>query len=139
MRQFTVSETHYQVLQAQVTVLHITMQQAALEPLHLDLAQAMIPVDCVSYQAQYTMGTLTLDTLEKTGVQEVTGHAYHGKTHWAMSQVILQQPMITAGTRMQQRLSFQFLTKALKTATQHNKLMTSLLFRKHTTVALTLE
>ena len=80
MRQFTALETLYQVLQAQVTVQRITKHQAVLEPLHLDLALVTTLVDCASYQVPFTMEIPTLVIQEKTGVQEVTGHAFHGRT-----------------------------------------------------------
>jgi hypothetical protein len=85
------------------------------------------------------MVTLTLEILEKIGVQEQIGHAFHGRMLTGMSLETLQPLQTTSGIQIPPRLFFQFLMKGRKTETLHNRLTTSVLSMKHTITALELE
>ena len=103
MKPSTVSETHFQVLQVLVTAL-VRTKTLVHELHHSGNSLVMIQAEFANYLERFTTVTPTLDTLEKTGVQEATGPASRGKMHQATSQETHLLKMTTAGTRMQQRL-----------------------------------
>ena len=131
-----VLETHSLVLQAVVTAQHTTrtpdlVQQLSASP------QETTPVVSENSQEPSTTVTRTLDTLEKTGVQEPTGPVFLGRMHRAMFQVTRLRKTTTSGTRTQRRSLSQFPMKDQRTAILHSKRTIRPPSRKHTTTVST--
>ena len=131
-----VSETHSQVLQAAVTAQHTTRTLDLVQQLSASHLETTLVVSENS-QEPSTTATRTPDTPERTGVQEPTGHVFHGRMHRATFQATRLLRTTTSGTRTQQRSLSRFRMKDQRTAILHSKQTIRPPSRKHTTTVLT--